>query len=74
VRVNTILPGLIDTPIYGQGEAAEEFKAKLAHDVLFPKRLGRSDEFASLCVEILANSYLNAESIRLDAGARLQPK
>ena len=74
VRVNTILPGLIDTPIYGRGESAEEFKAKLAHDVLFPKRLGRSEEFASLCVEILANSYLNAESIRLDAGARLQPK
>ena len=74
VRVNTILPGLIDTPIYGKGETAEEFKAKLAHDVLFPKRLGRSEEYASLCVEILANSYLNAESIRLDAGARLQPK
>jgi NAD(P)-dependent dehydrogenase (short-subunit alcohol dehydrogenase family) len=74
VRVNTILPGLIDTPIYGHGEGAEEFKAKLAHDVLFPKRLGHSEEFASLCLELLSNSYMNAESIRLDAGARLAPK
>jgi NAD(P)-dependent dehydrogenase (short-subunit alcohol dehydrogenase family) len=74
VRVNTILPGLIDTPIYGHGEGAEEFKAKLARDVLFPKRLGRAEEFATLCVELLRNSYINAESFRLDAGIRMQPK
>jgi NAD(P)-dependent dehydrogenase (short-subunit alcohol dehydrogenase family) len=74
IRVNTILPGLIDTPIYGTGEASEAFKAKLAQDVLFPHRLGYATEFASLAVELLANSYVNAESIRIDAGARLQPK
>src|SRR6202163_3069080 len=39
VRVNTILPGLIDTPIYGEGEGAETFKGKLSQDVLFPHRL-----------------------------------
>ncbi|HEV2427414.1 MAG TPA: SDR family NAD(P)-dependent oxidoreductase, partial [Acidimicrobiales bacterium] len=48
VRVNTILPGLIDTPIYGSGEASEEFKARLGAGVLFPKRLGFAEEFASL--------------------------
>jgi NAD(P)-dependent dehydrogenase (short-subunit alcohol dehydrogenase family) len=74
IRVNTILPGLIDTPIYGSGPASEEFKARLGTGVLFPKRLGRSEEFASLAVELLANSYMNAESIRLDAGIRMQPK
>jgi NAD(P)-dependent dehydrogenase (short-subunit alcohol dehydrogenase family) len=74
IRVNTILPGLIDTPIYGSGEAAEAFKAKLAQDVLFPHRLGRAEEFASMAVELLSNSYMNAESIRLDAGIRMQPK
>jgi len=74
VRANCILPGLIDTPIYGKGEAAEEFKKKLAVDVLFPKRLGRGEEFATLAIELLANSYMNAESIRLDAGIRMQPK
>ncbi len=74
IRVNTILPGLIDTPIYGEGEGAEAFKSKLAQDVLFPRRLGRADEFASLALELLTNSYMNAESIRIDAGIRMQPK
>ena len=74
IRVNTILPGLIDTPIYGEGEGSEAFKAKLARDVLFPHRLGHAPEFATLAVELLANSYMNAESIRIDAGIRMQPK
>jgi NAD(P)-dependent dehydrogenase (short-subunit alcohol dehydrogenase family) len=74
IRVNCILPGLIDTPIYGEGEGSEAFKAKLAQDVLFPRRLGYATEFASLAVELLGNSYMNAESIRIDAGIRMQPK
>jgi len=74
IRVNTILPGLIDTPIYGTGEAAEQFKEKLGVAVLFPKRLGLPAEFASLAWELLSNGYLNAETIRLDAGIRMQPK
>ena len=74
IRVNTIAPGLIDTPIYGYGGNAEEFKEKLRRDVLFPDRLGHADEFARLAVELLGNSYMNAETIRIDAGARLQPK
>ncbi len=74
IRVNTILPGLIDTPIYGTGEGSDAFKSKLSQDVLFPHRLGFATEFASLTVELLTNSYMNAESIRIDAGARLQPK
>jgi NAD(P)-dependent dehydrogenase (short-subunit alcohol dehydrogenase family) len=74
VRVNTILPGLIDTPIYGEGEASEAFKAKLGEGVLFPRRLGRAEEFATLALEMLRNDYFNAESVRLDAGIRMQPK
>jgi NAD(P)-dependent dehydrogenase (short-subunit alcohol dehydrogenase family) len=74
IRVNTIAPGLIDTPIYGYGGNAEEFKAKLKRDVLFPDRLGWPAEFASLAVELVTNSYMNAEVIRIDGGARLQPK
>src|ERR1700733_11371425 len=74
IRVNTILPGLIDTPIYGAGAGSETFKGKLAQAVLFPPRLGRPGEFATLAVELLANSYMNAESIRIDAGIRMQPK
>ncbi len=74
VRVNTILPGLIDTPIYGSGDQAEQFKERLGVAVLFPKRLGRADEFASMAIELLTNSYMNAACIRLDAGIRMQPK
>ncbi len=74
VRVNCILPGLIDTPIYGSGPASEEFKLRLGSGVLFPKRLGMSAEFASLAVELLSNNYMNAESVRIDAGIRMQPK
>jgi NAD(P)-dependent dehydrogenase (short-subunit alcohol dehydrogenase family) len=74
VRVNCIAPGLIDTPIYGQGEASEEFKERLRKDVLFPKRLGDASEFASLATELLSNSYMNAEVIRIDGGVRMQPK
>ena len=74
VRANCILPGLIDTPIYGTGPQSDEFKARLGTGVLFPKRLGYPEEFASLVVELLANSYMNAASVRLDAGIRMQPK
>jgi NAD(P)-dependent dehydrogenase (short-subunit alcohol dehydrogenase family) len=74
IRVNTIAPGLIDTPIYGSGEGSEVFKAKLEEGVLFPKRLGRPDELASMVVELLGNSYMNAEVIRVDGGIRMPPK
>lgn len=74
IRVNTIAPGLIDTPIYGEGEAAEQFKAHLGQSVLFPKRLGVADELASMVVECITNSYMNAETIRVDGGIRMPPK
>ena len=74
IRVNTIAPGLVDTPIYGEGEASEDFKEKLKRDVLFPKRLGFAEEFATLAVELVTNSYMNAETIRVDGGIRMQPK
>jgi NAD(P)-dependent dehydrogenase (short-subunit alcohol dehydrogenase family) len=74
VRVNTVAPGLIDTPIYGSGEGSEAFKANLAKNVLFPNRLGDAGELASMVVECVTNSYLNAEVIRVDGGIRMPPK
>jgi NAD(P)-dependent dehydrogenase (short-subunit alcohol dehydrogenase family) len=74
IRVNCIAPGLIDTPIYGEGEASEQFKERLKRDVLFPDRLGAADEFASMALELISNSYMNAEVIRVDGGVRMQPK
>jgi NAD(P)-dependent dehydrogenase (short-subunit alcohol dehydrogenase family) len=74
VRVNTIAPGLIDTPIYGEGEQSEQFKAHLGQSVLFPKRLGSGEELAFCVMECITNPYLNAETIRLDGGIRMPPK
>jgi len=74
VRVNTVAPGLIDTPIYGTGDASNAFKANLEKGVLFPHRLGAPQELASMVVECITNSYMNAESIRVDGGIRMPPK
>jgi len=74
IRVNTVAPGLIDTPIYGEGEASEAFKAKLGESVLFPHRLGKPEELASMVIELLTNSYMNAEIVRVDGGIRMPPK
>jgi NAD(P)-dependent dehydrogenase (short-subunit alcohol dehydrogenase family) len=74
IRVNTIAPGLIDTPIYGQGEGSEKFKANLAQSVLFPKRLGYAGELASMVAELITNDYMNGETLRVDGGIRMPPK
>jgi len=74
VRVNTVAPGLIDTPIYGEGDNSEAFKSNLQKGVLFPQRLGAPEELASMVIECITNSYMNAESIRVDGGIRMQPK
>jgi NAD(P)-dependent dehydrogenase (short-subunit alcohol dehydrogenase family) len=74
IRVNCIAPGLIDTPIYGSGPGSEAFKETLVRDVLFPKRLGTAEEFATMAVELVTNDYMNAEVVRVDGGIRFQPK
>ena len=78
VRVNTICPGVIFTPIYksiaGGSTEADEFLARLAAPVVFPKRLGRADEFGHLVRSLVENDYMNAEVIRFDGGIRFQPK
>lgn len=74
VRVNTVAPGLIDTPIYGSGQRADDMKSHLSESTLFPKRLGTAEELAYVIVECLTNPYLNGEVIRVDAGTRLPAK
>jgi NAD(P)-dependent dehydrogenase (short-subunit alcohol dehydrogenase family) len=72
IRVNTILPGIFDTPLL-QG-APDHVKEALAASVPFPKRLGRPDEFARLAVEMCLNGYFNGEDVRLDGGIRMAPR
>jgi NAD(P)-dependent dehydrogenase (short-subunit alcohol dehydrogenase family) len=74
VRVNTIAPGLIDTPIYGSGERSDAMKSHLAESVLFPKRLGSAEELAFTVMDCITNPYVNGEVIRVDGGARLPAK
>jgi len=74
IRLNTVAPGLIDTPIYDSFPDPAEFKANLGRNVLFPKRLGTADELADMVLVCLTNSYLNGETIRVDGGIRMPPK
>lgn len=72
IRVNTIAPGLINTPML-QG-LPEQARESLAATVLFPKRLGEAAEIARVAQMLIENDYMNGETIRMDGGIRMQPK
>jgi len=72
IRVNTILPGIFDTPLLAG--APENVKAALSASVPFPKRLGRPDEFAALAVFMVETGYFNGEDVRLDGAMRMAPR
>lgn len=72
IRVNTIAPGLIATPLLLS--MPEDVQASLAATVTFPKRLGRPEEFASLVLHIVENELINGEVIRLDGALRMQAR
>lgn len=72
IRVNTISPGLVDTPMFEK--ISPEARASLAAMVPFPKRLARPEEYAMLAMQIIENPMLNGEVIRLDGALRMQPK
>ena len=72
IRVNTIAPGLIETPLLGSLPA--EVLDALAKSVLYPKRLGKPGEIAHLALAIIENDYINGECIRVDGGIRMQPR
>ncbi|TFV62887.1 UNVERIFIED_ORG: 3-hydroxyacyl-CoA dehydrogenase [Bacillus sp. AZ43] len=72
IRVCTIAPGLVDTPLLGS--LPEEARRALSAGIPFPKRLGRPSDFAELALAIVENGYLNGEVIRMDGALRMAPK
>ena len=72
IRVNTIVPGLINTPLFNG--LTPEFVESLSQSVLYPKRPGRPEEIAQLAAAIIDNDYINGECIRMDGGIRMQPR
>ncbi len=72
IRVVTIAPGIMDTPLLAK--LPEAARASLGESVVFPKRLGLPAEYAALVEHIVSNGYLNGEVIRLDGSLRMSPK
>src|SRR5579859_5471737 len=72
IRVNTILPGIFDTPLLQR--ASDAVKAALSAQVPFPKRLGMPEEYAQLAHTMITNSYFNGEDVRLDGAIRMAPR
>jgi NAD(P)-dependent dehydrogenase (short-subunit alcohol dehydrogenase family) len=69
IRVLTIAPGIIDTPMLAT--VSDEFRQTLADGVPFPKRLGQPSEYADLVLSLVAQDYLNGEVIRFDGALRM---
>jgi len=72
IRVNTIAPGIVDTPMLAS--LGPEVGASLAAAIPFPQRLARPDEYAQLAVMIVEHDYLNGETIRMDGAIRMAPR
>ncbi|WP_308495780.1 SDR family NAD(P)-dependent oxidoreductase [Kocuria sp. cx-455] len=72
VRVMTIAPGIVDTPMLGR--VSEDFRSALAESVPLPHRLARPDEYAQLAGMIVEHDYLNGETIRMDGALRMAPR
>lgn len=72
IRVCTLCPGLMDTPLLSS--LPEAARKALAETIPFPARLGRPSEFAALLRHVIENDYLNGETVRLDGALRMGPR
>jgi NAD(P)-dependent dehydrogenase (short-subunit alcohol dehydrogenase family) len=72
IRVMTIAPGIFETPLLAN--LSSEAQASLAQQIPFPPRLGKPEEFAKLVQQIIENTMLNGEVIRLDGAIRMGMK
>ncbi|MCW5646057.1 MAG: SDR family NAD(P)-dependent oxidoreductase [Sphingopyxis sp.] len=72
IRVNSIMPGVFGTPLLNNMNP--KVKESLEASVPFPKRLGKAEEYASLAMEMIRNTYFNAQAVRLDGAIRMAPR
>jgi NAD(P)-dependent dehydrogenase (short-subunit alcohol dehydrogenase family) len=72
IRVNTIAPGIFDTPMLAR--VSEEARKTLSASVPHPARLGQPDEYAQLALHLVSNPMINGETIRLDGALRMAPR
>jgi len=72
IRVNSIMPGVFGTPLLGNMNP--KVKESLEASVPFPKRLGKAEEYASLAMEMIRNTYFNGQAVRLDGAIRMAPR
>ena len=72
IRVNSIMPGVFETPLLGNMNP--KVKESLEASVPFPKRLGKAEEYASLAMEMVRNTYFNGQAVRLDGAIRMAPR
>ena len=72
IRVNTILPGIFDTPLLAG--APQNVRDALGASVPYPKRLGQPEEYAKLAMCMIETSYFNGEDVRLDGAIRMAPR
>jgi NAD(P)-dependent dehydrogenase (short-subunit alcohol dehydrogenase family) len=72
IRVNSIMPGVFGTPLLNNMNP--KVKESLEASVPFPKRLGKAEEYASLAMEMIRNTYFNGQAVRLDGAIRMAPR
>lgn len=72
IRVNSIMPGVFGTPLLNNMNPT--VKESLEASVPFPKRLGKAEEYASLAMEMVRNTYFNGQAVRLDGAIRMAPR
>jgi NAD(P)-dependent dehydrogenase (short-subunit alcohol dehydrogenase family) len=72
IRVNTIAPGIVETPMLAT--VSDEFRAGLAAGVPFPQRLARAEEYAELAGFLIEHDYINGEVVRMDGALRMAPR